>query len=215
MEPRTISLCLSALALALAGVIYGIKFIRKGNYLLGVEWLILATSSTNVMIYFMNSGEIHLLIGHFFDAFSRAFGLPIVAVAGLMTLTHGYRPSKLADALYFAGSFAATFVMLTWTAFAPILPYFYVVMWFAYTAYLIYFMARLVAVNEKGHALALAIPTALSLVIALIYDFWKIPGEETNVFLNFFTLALLIWAYATVQLYYAYCALERRLSAAK
>ena len=50
---------------------------------------------------------------------------------------------------------------------------------------------------------------AFSLAIAAIYDFYKIPGEETNVFFNFFTLALFTWAFLTVQLYYAYCALER------
>ena len=37
MDPRTISLCGGALALALAGGIYGVKFLRRRNYLLGVE----------------------------------------------------------------------------------------------------------------------------------------------------------------------------------
>jgi hypothetical protein len=65
---------------------------------------------------------------------------------------------------------------------------------------------------RAGHALH-ALTTTLGLVaaqaIACIYDFYKIPGEETNVVFNFYVLALLTWSYLTVTLYYAYCALER------
>ena len=47
------------------------------------------------------------------------------------------------------------------------------------------------------------------MAIACIYAFYPIPGDEHNVVLNFFVLALVTWSYLTVVVYYAYCALER------
>jgi hypothetical protein len=58
-------------------------------------------------------------------------------------------------------------------------------------------------------AMAMVVALATSLAIAGIYDFYKIPGEETNVVFNFYTLALCSWAYFMVAMYYGYCALER------
>lgn len=214
MDPRTLNLILAALALASTGAIYGWKFLRKGNYLLGVEWLILALSSSNAAVYFATGFPPSLHIAHFFDAFSRAFGLPIVAVAGLMILTHRYRPSKRADVLYFVVSFAATYMMLNIPALGPALPYIYLIAWVVFSLYLAYFVMRLWNAGEMLQALALTVALTMSLVIACIYDFYKIPGEETNVFLNFFTIALFTWSYLTVQVYYAYCTLERAEGAA-
>jgi hypothetical protein len=47
--------------------------------------------------------------------------------------------------------------------------------------------------------------------IASIYDFYKIPHDETNIVFNFYTIALYVWAYLTVQTYYSYCALQRAM----
>lgn len=58
-------------------------------------------------------------------------------------------------------------------------------------------------------ALGMVVALATSFGIAAIYDFYKIPGEETNVALNFYTLALGTWVYLMLALYYGYCALER------
>lgn len=214
MDPRTISLCCGAIALALAGGVYGVKFLRRRNYLLGIEWLILGFSSANVLIYFLTGWESNYKLAHFFDAFSRAFGIPVVTTVGLMVITHRYRPSILQDVLWFAGSFLATFVLVTADFMKQPLPYFYVAMWILFSGYLVYFIKRLVDAGENVQALGVTLALVSSLVIACIYDFYKIPGEETNIIFNFFTLALFTWAFFAVQLHYAYCALERRVNAA-
>jgi len=209
MDLRTFILCVASSALALGGIVYGVKFNKKGNYLVGYEWLILALSSSNALIYFATGLPISLHVAHFFDAFSRAFGVPIVTTLGLMTLTHGYKPSIRTDIVLFAGSFAGTAVLVTVGSIAPLLPYLYLVMWVLFSIYLAYFARQLLNVGEARQASALLFAMVLNLVIASIYDFYKIPGEETNIVFNFFTLALFTWAYLTVQVYYAYCALER------
>jgi len=209
MDLRTFLLCFSAFTLAVTGFFYGWKFVKKGNYLVGIEWMILGTSSSNAMFYFMTQFPPSFHIAHFFDAFSRAFGLPIVAVAGLMILTHGYRPSIRADISYFVGSALATVVLL-WAPFlAAPLPYFLLLMWLVFAAYLGYFAKRLLDAGERTQALWLTLANIASLIVACIYDFYKIPGEETNVFFNFLNIALLVWSWLVVQTYYAYCALER------
>src|SRR5262249_14768480 len=128
---------------------------------------------------------------------------------GLMTLTHGYKPSIRTDVALFAASFAGTAILVNVPSIAPLLPYFYLLMWILFSIYLAYFAKRLLNAGQARQASALLFAMVLNLVIASIYDFYKIPGEETNIFLNFFTLALFTWAYLTVQVYYAYCALER------
>lgn len=212
MDMRSLLLILSAATLALTGLIYGIKFIRKGNYLIGFEWLILGVSSSNATLFFFTNWPTSYAIAHFFDSFSRAFGIPIVTTAGLMILTHGYRPTIRQDVLYFVLSFAAAAILVFVPAVAPILPWFYVVMWTGFSLFLAYFIKRLWMARETGHALLTTVALISCQAIASIYDFYKIPGEETNVVFNFFTLALFTWAFLTVELYYAYGALERALA---
>lgn len=211
MDLRSFVLCLAAFSLALTGLIYGVRFIGKRNYLMGVEWLILGISSSNFLFYFLSESQFSLHVAHFFDAFSRGFGIPIVTTLGLMILTHGYKPSILEDIGFFVGSFIATAILIGVDALGKFLPFFYLVMWILFSVYLAYFIKRLLQVGENLQAVLMSIALVSSLLIAVIYDFYKIPGEETNVVFNFFALALFTWSYLTVQAYYAYCALERSL----
>nr|WP_087575995.1 hypothetical protein [Sphingomonas sp. CDS-1] len=213
MDPRTVSLCLGTIALALSGAIYGAKFIRKKNYLLGIEWFVLAFSSSNTFVYFVTLWPNNLHVAHFFDAFSRGFGVPVVATAGLMVVTNGYRPTVFADVAYFIASFIGTLFLVYWTVMSPILPYFYLAMWALFTVYQVYFIKKLLQYQLKGQAFGMTLAAISSMVIASIYDFYKIPGEETNVIFNFFTLALFTWAYLAAQTYHAYDALDRAMKA--
>lgn len=209
MDLRSILLLLSALALAATGFFYGYKFIKRDNYLIGVEWMLLGLSSSNAFIFFLTNSSTSFAIAHFFDAFSRAFGVPVVVPIGMMALTHKLKPSIAGDVGIFLASFAATAVMLEIKSFEPVLPYFLLFMSCLYAAYLVYFARKLLAVGETTRAIGVMIVTASCFVIACIDDFYKIPGEDTNVVFNFYTLALFTWSFMTVQLYYAYCALER------
>lgn len=207
MEFRDVLALLSCVLLIASGGIYGVKFLRRGNYLLGLECLIVAFSSCNFLLYLLTQWKVPYSISFFCDAFSRGFGIPIVAVLGLMAVTHDYKPSAWKDALIFAVTFAATFVLIKADFMVAPLPYFYVVMWAGYTVYVVYFIARLVGLGEHGHALGMALAGVLGMAVAVIYDFFPIPGDETKVV--FLTLALATWSYMMAQMYYAYFALER------
>lgn len=214
MDARLLSICIGAIALAATGFFYGFKFCQKRNYLIGVEWFALAISSTNFLVYELTHSHATYLGVLFLDTFSRAFGLPIVTVAGLMVLTHRFRPTIRFDVLLFIGTAVATLVVLM-NQFAPILAAFLLAMWTVFTIFLVYFAYRLSVYDEKLHAFGVLLAAILNQTIAYMYDFYKIPGDETNIILNFYTLALFTWAYLTVQLYYSYCALERAMDAAK
>ena len=46
-------------------------------------------------------------------------------------------------------------------------------------------------------------------ILHTAYDFYKIPGDETNLFFNFYFVAFLVWAYGYSAMYYGYLALEQ------
>ncbi|BAX63133.1 hypothetical protein [Burkholderia stabilis] len=209
MDHRSLALCLASATLATTTGIYGFKFVRKRNFLLGFEWWIVTISATNALIFFATESPVSYGISHFLDAFSRGFGMPVIAVAGLMTVTHGYRPSVWQDVLLFVLATVGTIALVTADFLKGPLPYFYVTMWTLLAIYLAGFVMRLLRAGHAFHALTTLVALAASLAIACIYDFYKIPGDETNVVFNFYVLALLTWSYFTVVIYYAYCALER------
>jgi len=145
----------------------------------------------------------------FFDAFTRAFGVPVIGVLGFMTVTHGYKPSIRQDVALFALAFGAAFALEAVDFIAPALPYFYVVMWTWLSIYVAYFVKRLLDAGEKFHAMTTTVAMVTSQVIACMYDFYEIPGDEHNVVFNFYFMALLTWAYFIAATSSAYCALER------
>jgi len=209
MDLRSLILVLSSALLAVSSFVYGWKFVKRRNYLLGVELWIVGISSTNAIGFFSTGSEALYEISHFFDAFSRGFGMPIISVAGLMAVTHGYKPSIRQDIGVFLASFAGAFVLVGTSFMSGALPYYYLLMWTLMSLYLVYFIKRLLGVGATRQAMALLLALVTSQAIACINDFYKIPGEETNVVFNFYTLALCTWAYFEVAIYFAYRALER------
>lgn len=191
--------------LALSGWIYGAKFIKKNNYLLGLEWWVVAFSATNFVAYMITGWSVNYSITMFLDSFSRSFGMPIITTLGLMALTHNYKPSAFKEVMLFTVAFASTFVVFHANFFNEIRPYFYVVMWTIFAIYLFYFIIRLARVGENIHAIATTITAMASLAVAIIYDFFPIPGDDTHMI--FMTLAFITWSYTAIQLYYAYIAL--------
>ncbi|MFU5460594.1 hypothetical protein ACM7WR_24955 [Pseudomonas aeruginosa] len=208
MSFREFAVCLAAFLLILSGLVFGIKFLRKRNYLLGLEWLVVAFSATNALLYFTMGWVASSYISLFCDAFSRGFGIPIVAVIGMMAVTHGYKPSIAKDFLFFGAAIAGTFVLVLSSAIAKPLPYFYVVMWSLYSVYLAFVICKLANVGEYLHAVGLTFSLLAGQAIATIYDFYKIPGDDETKTV-FYTFAMLVWAYNIGQTYFAYCALER------
>jgi hypothetical protein len=170
-------------------------------------WVV-GVSSSNAVVFFATESPVSYAISHFFDAFSRGLGMPVIAVLGMMTITHGLKPSIRFDVTAFVVSFAVTFFVLEAHFFEGILPYFFLVMSVLLSLYLAYVIKRLVGIGAVPQAVAVLVALASCQAIAAIYDFYKIPGEETNIVFNFYTLALCTWAFLMPALYYAYSALE-------
>lgn len=207
MEMQYYLLCLATAILVAISATYGVKFLKKRNYLLGFEWLIVTFSASNALLFFLADIKGAYSISYFCDAFSRGFGIPLVAVAGLMAVTHAFRPTVLADMAIFALAAAGGVVLVACDAVAPVKPYFYVATWSAFSIYFAYFAKRLLNAGQGGQALGIVVALVAAQAIAVIYDFFPIPGDHEH--MMFYTLAELTWAYLCAQTYYAYCALER------
>ncbi|MFM0557284.1 hypothetical protein P0D69_40985 [Paraburkholderia sediminicola] len=211
MDQRSLILCFSAALLAITSGVYGLKFLKKRNYLLAIEWLVVAFSSSNALNFFATGSPFSYGISHFLDAFSRGPGMPIITVVGLMAVTQGYKPSLRLDIVLLGGAVVGTIVLVSADFMTKILPYFYVVMWAVLSIYLAYFVRKLLGAGQIFHSVTVTLALVSSQTIACIYDFYQIPGDEHNVVFNFYVLALVTWSYLNVSIYYAYCALERAL----
>lgn len=207
MELKFYLYCLADLALIATSVFYGVKLLRKRNYLLGIEWLVVTFSATNLMINALTGENVFYSISLFCDAFSRAFGVPVIAVAGMMAVTHRYKPSLVVDVVYVVGALAGTVIVWAADFMVEPKPYFYLVMWSLFSVYLAYVVKRLLSIGETLNAVSVILALVSAQIIASTYDFYRIPGDDDHMI--FYIFALLTWSYQSVSLYYAYCALER------
>lgn len=207
MEPKYYLYCLADFTLITASLIYGIKLLKKRNFLLGFEWLVVTFSATNLLTNALTGEKMFLNISFFCDAFSRTAGVPVIGIAGMMAVTHRYKPSMGADVMYVVGALAATVVVWTADFMVGPKPYFYLVMWSLFSVYVAYMIKKLLSAGEKRIAVCVTLALVAAQTIASIYDFYHIPGDDDHAV--FYTIAMFVWAYQSVVFYYAYCALER------
>jgi hypothetical protein len=205
---------LADLWMIFAGFCFGWLFIRRyHNYLLGLEWMVVATSGSNFLVWALVGGdESHPLYGiaYFFDAFSRSVGITLILVLGLMRVTHRYKPSVKVEVGVFALAIAAGLFFQQFRGYelhvGPAT--FYVVVNALTTLFLAYFAWRLWGIGAKGLATAVGLATAAASVIAITYDFFPLPGDDEQRTL-FYTAALATWGIQMCVYYFAYGALHR------
>ncbi|MFF2166658.1 transporter [Streptomyces sp. NPDC058175] len=204
---------LADLCMIFAGFFYGWKFVRRyGNYLLGLEWMIVATSGTNFLLWSLlgaDEGSVLYSVAYFFDAFSRSVGITLILVLGLRRVTHRYKPSVAVDVGVFALAIGAGLYLQQFRA--PELHVgpatFYVVVNVITTLFLAYFSCRLWRIGAKGLAIGAGLVTAAASVIAITYDFFPIPGDDEHRTL-FYIAALAIWGFQMFVYFIAYRALH-------
>ncbi|MBF6364305.1 transporter [Nocardia puris] len=202
------------------GFIYGVKFIRHyRNYLLGLEWIIVATSGTNFLIYgILKAGHDSPMYtaAYFLDAFSRSIGITLILVLGLMKVTHRYKPSAAVDIGAFALAGVVGFFLSVYAEeIGTPGKIFYIVANVLTTAFLIYFVRRLWEIGERGHAVWAGVATACGFVIAATYDFVHIPGDDSERTI-FYIFALSTWGlqmFAYFRAYRAFDAHNKRVDA--
>ncbi|WP_431971505.1 transporter [Nocardia sp. bgisy134] len=205
-------LLIADLWMVYAGFVYGARFIRKySNYLLGIEWIVVATSGSNVVLLGITGGDhsspsYQLML--FFDAFSRSFGITLILVLGMLKVTHRFKPSLAVDIGAFALAILAG-VYLSVFAQPITAPWaiFYIVMNALASLFMLYVAYRLWAVGERRHAVWVVIATAGAAVVAGTYDFIHIPGDDENHTI-FYIIAITVWALEMTVFYYAYSALH-------
>ncbi|MGV9790932.1 transporter [Streptomyces sp. NPDC003435] len=212
MDSKVALLLVADIWMVYAGYAYGAKFIRQhANYLLGIEWIVIALSGSNVVLLGLIGGDhsspsYHLML--FFDAFSRSFGITLILVLGMLKATHRYKPSLIVDFGAFGlaiatGLYLAVFGQPITTPWAI----FYIVVNVLASLFMFYVAFRLFAVNERRHGTWVVIATVGAAAIAGTYDFIHIPGDDENHTI-FYTCAITVWALQMTVYFFAYRALD-------
>ncbi|MGH3859608.1 transporter [Actinokineospora sp.] len=204
---------LADLWMIFAGFYFGWKFIRRyNNYLLGLEWMIVATSGSNFLLWALLGGDESsplYNIAYFFDAFSRSVGITLILVMGLLRVTHRYKPSVAVDVGAFALAAAAGLYFQQFRGHelhvGPAT--FYVVVNVLTTLFLAYFSWRLWKIGAKGLAIGAGLATAVASAIAITYDFFPLQGDDEHRTL-FYTAALATWGFQMFVYFLAYRALH-------
>ena len=220
MSIRELLFAVADIWMIAVGFTYGIKFIRTyKNYLLGIEWMIVATSGSNFLVYgLIKAGHDSPMyaFAYFLDAFSRSVGITLILVLGLMKVTHRYKPSAAVDVGAFALAAVVGFVL---SQFAEEIgvpgKIFYMVVNVLTTIFLIYFVTHLWGIGERGHAVWVAVASACGFVIASTYDFVHIPGDDAEHTI-FYIFALSTWGlqmFAYFRAYRAFDAHNKRVDA--
>lgn len=201
-------LLLADLCMLAAGLYYGVKFVRHHhNLLLGIEWLVIGLSGTNVLLLAASgvahsSFSYHLMV--FFDAFSRSFGMTLIIVLGMMAVTRGYRPSWAVEVGAVAAAVAVGLnraldvrpVEFGWAIF-------YLVMNVGVALFMSAVAVRVWRIGQRRQAAWVFVATVLGAFVAVIYDFVHIPGDDAEHTL-FYILAMSVWALMLVTYYHGY-----------
>ncbi len=199
-------LLLADLWMTFVGLVFGWRFIRRhDNYLLGLEWIVVGVSGTNVLAWFLLGGHLEspqVWLMFFFDAFSRSIGFTLILVLGLMQVTHRYKPSPAIDVGVFIVAFGAGLYLqqFRYPEFDVGPATFYMIVNAPTTAFLIYFSWRLWQAGARSWAVIGWLATAAGTTIALMDDFLRIPGDDAYR-TTFYTLALTVWG-AQLFVYY-------------
>lgn len=204
---------LADLWMIFAGFYFGWLFIRRyHNYLLGLEWMVVATSGSNFLFWaLLGEDEEGFLydIAYFLDAFSRSIGITLILVLGLMRVTHRYRPSVKVEVGVFALAIIAGLYLQQFRAgelhVGPAT--FYVVVNVLTTLFLAYFVWRLWKIRAYGLAVFAGLATAAASVIAMTYDFFPLPFDDEHRTI-FYTAAMATWGTQLFVYFLAYRALH-------
>jgi hypothetical protein len=197
----------------------GIKMLRTyGNHLLTLEYLVVAVSSTNFLLWALLGGDEDSPMYHLayaLDAFSRSFGITLILVLGLLAVTHRWKPPLWvevgATALAVAGALVLgrmhSVVLDHDDTRALALAIFYVVTNLLTSAFLLYFAWRLLRIGATRLAVLTAAVTAVATYVALTYDFFPFSFDDANRTI-FYTLALTTWGAQAVVYFYGYRAMH-------
>ncbi len=218
------------LVMIVCGYWAGWRFIKQHrNYLLGIEWFIVATSGTNFLVWALRfaddpeGGEAsgQYAFAFFLDAFSRSIGITLLLVVGLMAVTHRYKASLAVEIGIFALAIGCGLVLAQPKYRAhmdaqgdfvlhPGPATFYVVVNLLTLVFLLHVVKRLWAIGATRVAGATLAVSLAATVIALTYDFFPLPAsvDPLEDRALFYTFALTVWGLQLLTYLFAYRALD-------
>lgn len=208
----------------------GWKFIKQyRNYLLGIEWFIVATSGVNFLIWALRfpedkqAGEASLQysFAFFLDAFSRSVGITLLLVVGFLAVTHRYKSTILVDVAILALAVGAGLYLgqekfqdhvddaghhILYPGPATI----YLVVNLLTLVFLLYVTKRLWDIGATKVAVATLLVSLAGTGIALGYDFFPFPAsvDPLQDRALFYALALTVWGLQLFIYLFAYRALH-------
>ncbi|MCR4512657.1 hypothetical protein [Aeromicrobium sp. 50.2.37] len=195
------------------GFVYGLRFLRTyGNHLLGLEWMIVATSGTNFLLWSLlgaRDDSVLYKLAYFLDAFSRSFGITLILVLGLMAVTHRYKPPRAVEIGAFGLATAGGLYLRQFAdgAFHAGPATFFLVMNLLTTVFLLYLARRLWSIGATALAVSTVVVTAAATTIALTYDFFPLPFDDQDR-TYFYAAALATWGTQGFVYFRAYRALH-------
>lgn len=219
------------LVMIVAGYWAGWRFIKRHrNYLLGIEWFIVATSGVNFLFWALRySGDAEggkassqYAVAFFLDAFSRSIGITLLLVVGMLAVTHRYKSSLAVDVGIFALAIGCG-LFLSQPKYRshvdadghfllhPGPATFYLVMNLLTLVFLVYVVKRLWTIGSTRTAIATLAISLAATAIALMYDFFPLPDsvDPLQDRALFYTLAMAVWGLQMVTYLFAYRALEQ------
>lgn len=208
----------------------GWKFIKQyHNYLLGIEWFIIATSGVNFLVWALRFPEdkeagaasLQYSAAFFLDAFSRSVGVTLLLVVGLLAVTHRYKSSMAVDVAIFVLGIGAGLYLgqpkfqdhvddsghhILYTGPATI----YLVVNLLTLVFLVYVTKRLWGIGATKVAVATLLVSVASTGIALSYDFFPFPNSVDPLENRplFYSMALTVWGLQLFTYLFAYRALH-------
>lgn len=203
------------LIMIVAGYWAGWKFIKRyRNYLLGIEWFIVATSGVNFLVWALRfpddkvAGEAsaQYSFAFFLDAFSRSVGITLLLVVGFLAVTHRHRSSVVVDIGILALATGAGLYLgqeryqdhvddaghhILHSGPATV----YLVVNLLTLVFLVYLTKRLWTIDAPRVAVATLLVSLAATAIALGYDFFPFPAsvDPLEDRALFYALALTVW----------------------
>ena len=218
------------LVMIVGGYWAGWKFIKQyRNYLLGIEWFIIATSGVNFLIWALRfpddkaAGEASMQysLAFFLDAFSRSVGVTLLLVVGFLAVTHRYKSSVALDVAIFAVGIGAGLYLaqrqfqdhvdasghhILHTGPATI----YLAVNLLTLLFLVYLTKRLWDIGVRRVAVDTLMVSLAATAIALSYDFFPFPNSVDPLENRplFYALALTVWGLQLFTYLFAFRALH-------
>ena len=194
----------------LSTLVFGaFNFFQKRNLILFAEWALMSVSLANLTTWTFTQWQWQYDFVLYLDAFSRVAGMNMLVVFGFLAVTHNFRSSVLTDLFIFLGIGTIAAILMYVDYMEPIRPYVFFAAFFMFVPFLIMLTWKLFSIGNRALGIHMAITTLLLTYLHSIADFYSIPGDATNLFYNFAFMALTIWAYGYLVIYFSYVALER------